>query len=188
MPDIKYYGSFVKHLLVGGDLTVNDINRMLLSCPNVIEIGLWSPHPAREFLPCFRELRLERLSANLSHLNMADPAFSQLTHLDVTEIGTTWEQWQVLTYVPYLSHVAINKSVDTDILLRLLRHCPKLKILMIVKNFDTWENHEALITDPRFVMMRITRYVVSDWASGTAGNGDSMWDWAEAISSAKQRE
>ncbi|KJA18362.1 hypothetical protein HYPSUDRAFT_218282 [Hypholoma sublateritium FD-334 SS-4] len=186
MPDIKYYGPFVKHLLVGGDLTVNDINKMLLSCPNVIEFGLWSPHPAREFLLCFRELKLERLSANLSSLNLADPAFSQLTHLDVTDLGTTWQQWQALTYIPRLSHVAINKSVDTDILIRLLRHCPKLEILMIVKNSDCWEKHEALITDPRFVMMHITRYVVSDWANGAAGKGD-MWDGAEAISSAKQR-
>ena len=28
-PDVKYYGLFVKHLLVGGDLTINDINKIV---------------------------------------------------------------------------------------------------------------------------------------------------------------
>ena len=190
-PDVKYYGFFVKHLLVGGDLIINDINKMLLSCPNVTDLGLWSAHPARDFLLCFRELRLERLSANLSSLNMADPAFSQVTHLDITELASTWEKWKGLTYMPSLSHVAINKSVDTDILLRLLQQCSKLKILLIVKNSDTWKKLDTLnlVTDPRFVMMHIVRYVVADWASCSGSDPRGcMWDWAEAISSAKQRE
>ncbi|KAF8965540.1 hypothetical protein BDZ97DRAFT_2057867 [Flammula alnicola] len=187
--DLNYYGPFVKHIILGGDMDIEEISKFFIACPNLIDIALWSSFPAKHFLKFFEAIKLQRLSMNLSSLDIVDfhgPTFSFITHLDVTAFREGWSCWKAMTYIPRLTHLAINNEVDVDILRQLLHDCKQLRILLIV-DWDSEKMGNTVIQDPRFVMMQIGRYTIEAWKSSASGKGErDMWAWAEKISFAKQ--
>lgn len=70
----------------------------LTSGPNLNVLALWTDLDIGMFLPDFAELRLQKLSANLSTLEMSDfqgRSFENITHLNITRIGNVWDtHWQ----------------------------------------------------------------------------------------------
>lgn len=190
--DVRYFGQFVRHLMIGGKATYDWIGLFLEACPNLIDLALWTSIPTKDFLPLFSNLKLQRLSVNLSTLDESDfrsPALSYITHLDVTVFGEDLERWKMFAYLPVLTHLAINNAVDREIVQYLLRHCATLRILLLICNKSMLQIPKltgAGISDSRFVMMDIQRFTVEDWENGTNGKED-MWACAEGISAAKHR-
>ncbi|KAF8965533.1 hypothetical protein BDZ97DRAFT_1811166 [Flammula alnicola] len=188
-PDLTYYGPFVKHIILGGDMKAEKISMFFSSCPNLIDVALWSHCRTKAFLGFFDDMKLERLSTNISTLDPEDfqtSALSNITHLDITKFGSGWPRWKDLTVLPRLTHLAINEVVDVDIIRRLLHHCKQLQILLLVEVGTAWNMGDIFISDPRLVMMKLCRYVVEDWRDSALGK-ENMWSWAEEISLAKQR-
>jgi hypothetical protein len=138
----------------------------------------------------FNGLKLERLSTNLTSLSPADfkePGFAHITHLDVTSAKRA--HWKALSSLPMLSHLAINETVDIDILRQQLQRCKRLEILLAV-NGGHWHRDwdtSNIILDLRFVMMKICRYMIEGWVDGASGK-EYMWEWAERISALKKSE
>ncbi|KAF9478367.1 hypothetical protein BDN70DRAFT_880057, partial [Pholiota conissans] len=196
-PNVKYYGTYVKHLIIGGDKSFEGLCRYLSACPNLIDIAIWTNCSMKRFLGLFSDLKLERLSASLISLSPADfrsAAFAHLTHLDATKCGAKWAQCQGFVFLPHLTHLAINDMIDIDTLRQLLQRCERLKILLAINRGGSWygwdcdwDSRRDIIMDPRFVMMKIVRYVIGDWMNSAHGK-PNMWDWAEAISSVKKKE
>lgn len=87
----------------------------------------------------------------------------------------------------WLTHIAINGVVDADILRQLLKHCNRLRILLVmVKGSEScrYAVHSDCHDDHRFIRLRLCRYLISDWMA-SASDQRNMWNWAEDILSAK---
>ncbi|KAF8196550.1 hypothetical protein BJ912DRAFT_1056364 [Pholiota molesta] len=113
-PTLRYYGPYVRHLIIGGDTSFDDICDYLFACPTLIDLD-------------------RPLTTNLMSLSPADfkePAFAHITHLDVTSAKRS--HWKALSSLPMLSHLAINETVDINILRQLLQRCKRLEILLAV--------------------------------------------------------
>ena len=193
---VKYFGPFVKHLIIGGPYLNHDsLTTFLKACQNLGDLALWTHIPTRELLPVLRMLSLTRLSTNLTGLTfeeLTDSAFTHITHLDITgfengpHIG--WPEWRAFTHFNSLTHLAINEVMDNspdEIIYNLLRDCQRLQILLIIEDMNPWDLKNVPFGDPRLILMKIQRYVCEDWVEGAKGNED-IWRCAEEISRAKQ--
>lgn len=195
-PSLNYFGQFVKHLFIGGECSLEKIRQFLSSCPNLIDLALLTHYPIKLVLDLLDNLKLQKIMTNMTSLREEDirgsAAFFHVTHLDITALGKDLDRWRPLKYIPILTHVAINETVDRDVFQYLLQHCAFLKILLVVQAayFATLAvegSEEFWIYDPRFVMLQYSRYNVEEWENGANGEEGNIWICAEAISSAKHR-
>ena len=194
---LKYFGPFVKHLVIGSPhLERDSVINFLEACHNVSNLALWTHIPTREFLPAFEALSLDKLSTSLAGLSFEDlknSAFSNITHLDISpgfDTGTHdgWPEWRAFSQFTFLTHLAINDITGNfdEIIHNLLRDCQRLQILLIVEVMNSkLDLHNVPFSDPRLILMKIKRYTVEDWVEGANGNED-IWQCAEEISRAKQ--
>ncbi|KDR67806.1 hypothetical protein GALMADRAFT_1062899 [Galerina marginata CBS 339.88] len=172
------------------DLGWITLAQFLNECPNLINLALWSHHPTKQLLNSIEKMSLQRLSTNLSSLDEQDfkgPAFSCITHLDITGLKGDWARYKVLTHVPQLTHIAINEVVDMQAIHHLLQYCPKLQILLVVTyDIPSWnlDLEDIHLYDPRLVLMEVQRFTLAEWTNGTNGKED-LWEGPEVISASK---
>jgi len=182
-----------------GKLTEHRFIRILTLCSNATDIALWSgdvqTRSAVKHL--LLQLPLRRLSAELSHFQRSDfltPSFLSITHLDIITMGSKrkeWKDWEILTSLPKLTHVCINKNVEVDTVHNLLSQCGSLSLLVIViaprshrpakpsGSYHRIDDHRLILIDH----YDITK-MVADWERGANGLSD-MWDFGELIRDAK---
>ena len=194
----KYFGPFVKHLIIGGPhLERDSVINFLVACHNIGNLALWTHITTREFLPALEVLSLNRLSTNLAGLSFEDltsSTFRNITHLDIspglddTEPYNCWPEWRAFSHLTFLTHLAINDLMGNfdEIIRNLLRDCQHLQILLIIEVMNsTLDLKNVPFSDPRLILMKIERYMLEDWVEGAKGNED-IWRCAEEISRAKQ--
>ena len=182
-----------------GKLTEHQFVRILTLCSNATGVALWSgdvqTRPAIKNL--LLRLPLQRLSADLSHFQRSDfltPSFLSITHLDIITMGSKrggWKDWEILTSLPKLTHVCINKNVEVDAIHNLLSQCACLSLLVAVitprshrhakpsGSYHTIDDHRLILVDN----YDITK-MVADWENGANGQSD-MWDFGGLIRDAR---
>ncbi|PPQ79840.1 hypothetical protein CVT26_012568 [Gymnopilus dilepis] len=205
-PDFERYpgvlledvGPFARHLLIGGTEGVEGINRFISLCPNVYDLAVWTQHSFREILPALKHLKdLQRLSASLETLSKDDilsSPFAKLTHLDVVRFrGARWQEWELISEIKTLTHLAINTPVEVEVIQNLLKHGENLQLLLIMQESESnWISATRLIKDVaqvqdyRLVLIEVVRDidVANDWEHGAQGDLDS-WTFAEILSVAR---
>jgi len=173
--------------------------RILTLCFNATDVTLWSGDV--QTLPAVKnallQLPLQRLSGDLSHLQRSDflaPSIQSITHLDVVTMGSKrreWKDWEILTSLPKLTHLCINKNVEVDAINNLLSQCASLSLLVAVINTESHRPTKPsgsyhTIDDHRLVL--IDKYdiekMVTDWEDGANGRPD-MWDFCGLIRDAR---
>ena len=165
----------------------------MAACPNLIDLALWTDLDISYFMEHFTDMKLERLSANVSTLAISvfkGPQFSNITHLDVTKFGVASSNWRGLAFLPRLTDVAVNEVLDNSVFRWLLEECTRLQVLaVLIRDSQTraWKTRDIVEVDPRFVMMKMPRYIINDWIASSSGERN-MWEWAEEISLAKRCE
>ncbi|KAF9526865.1 hypothetical protein CPB83DRAFT_857112 [Crepidotus variabilis] len=187
----KYYGPFVKHLMMGGAQDKDQLETLLRHCPNVVDLAIWSPHDTSLFVELLatesRSVRLRSISTNFSSLSEDDivgPAFSKVSHLDVTNMGgKELARWTILTRLPELTHLIINEEVTPEVIRCLLKGCQHLQILVLARSpgYDLGTE----IRDRRLVLLKISRYTIDDWMAFVNGTSEDIFSIAESISRAK---
>jgi len=194
-------GHFVRHIMVGGyhNLREDQLIRMLTLCFNATDVALWvgevQTHPAVK--SALLQLPLQRLSADLSHLQRSDfltPSFQSITHLHVINMGSKrvgWNYWEILTSLPKLTHICISKNVEVEAINNLLSQCVSLSLLVAVigtsshrhtkpsGSYHTIDDHRLILVD-RYG----TKKAEADWEDGANGRPD-MWDFCGLIRDAR---
>jgi len=194
-------GHFVLHFMIGGRrrVTEDQLVRILTLCPNATDVALWSGdvQTRPSVKSCLLRLPLQKLSANLSGLQRADfltPSFLSITHLGIITMGSKrkeWKDWEILTSLPKLTHVCINKNVEVDAVHNLLSQCTGLRLLVAVtfpgshrpsnpsESYHTIDDHRLILVDIYDV-----KYMAADWENGANGRFD-LWDFGGLIRDAR---
>jgi len=194
-------GHLVRHVMVGNlhKLTEDQLIRILTLCFNATDVALWAGDVQRR--PAVKnallQLPLRRLSADLSHLQRSDyltPSIQSITHLDIITMGSMrgkWKDWEILTSLPKLTHLCINKNVEVDAINNLLSQCASLSLLVAVINtrshrpgkpsgsYHTIDDHRLILID-KYTMKKMQ----TDWEDSADGRPD-MWDFCGLIRDAR---
>lgn len=104
------HGEHVLHLAIDMPTSLATINQYLLSCPNLIDLALWTANAkGAETLALLDALpSLTRLcvwfhtltdSLTLDNPTRLRPCFAWLTHLDMANPCLQWDDWQGLANV-----------------------------------------------------------------------------------------
>ncbi|KAJ7620815.1 hypothetical protein DFH06DRAFT_1105734 [Mycena polygramma] len=115
---------------------MGDAVRILGICTGVVDLALNGHVASSELLPILATMSLRRLSAYLDFLfggaiDLAHPAFTYLTHLDVMDLGDTDPENQILAQLlalPALTHIALDHDVRPHAMQDLLEKCPHLEL------------------------------------------------------------
>ncbi|PPQ79233.1 hypothetical protein CVT26_000676 [Gymnopilus dilepis] len=189
-------GPYARHLIMAGPRSAARISQLISSCPNTENLAIWSSSPFSQILPSLEGLDgLKKLSADFSSIPSTEFTTSKvlngLTHLDVIGFpgdGFSWDEWSVLTHMPYLTNIMINDPIDTSIVENLLRECPALRVLILLDDSaGKWAGIGTDIKDARLVLLDITRLrVLEDWVNGAEGKLDT-WAFAGLVAFARQQ-
>ncbi|KAJ2932282.1 hypothetical protein H1R20_g4806, partial [Candolleomyces eurysporus] len=177
-PSMQYIGHYIHHLLVGDELGVESITQILQLCPNVHNLGLWSPHSVTSFFPVLQTLKLRELSTKMALLapeEFDSPAFAFLTHLDMMDYNSDeWPHWKALGSLPSLTHLALttSNSINPFMIQPIIDKCQKLEVLILISTMSR-------LRDPRLVCFGMLRFNENQWVRCARGN--SFWNSAERI-------
>ena len=102
-----------------------------------------------------------------------------------------WKDWEILTSLPKLTHLCINKNVEVDAINNLLSQCASLSLLVAVINtqshrppkpsgsYHTVDDHRLILID-KYDMKKMQ----TDWEDSADGRPD-MWDFCGLIRDAR---
>ena len=206
-PDLAYLpqlrqsaGPSVQHLMIDKVSSDDSLITILSSCPNVRNLAIYLPTSWEEdelnpLLPTLKKMtRLTRLRAGLSCVCYAElliPPFLNLTHLEILlSSGRSWGEWEALTHLPKLTHISVGCSIQVNDVLRLLKDCRRLKVLILVPYHSTQDLDTLYgVDDNRLILLGRLNYVDSiiDWEKGANGGVDT-WVFAELVVVARDSE
>ncbi|KDR67492.1 hypothetical protein GALMADRAFT_147041 [Galerina marginata CBS 339.88] len=201
---VKDVGKFAKHLFIGAPTSVEDINDLLLSCPNVENVALWYSlsdgfHSIEPYLEALRRLPLKRLSSSnrglqLQNQNPKKALFLNLTHFHVSSFDlATLNHVLDLPTLPNLTHLCISASIGVSGAIDLLLKGPRLRVLVIFGDgrFDSFSATDDGLRDTRLVLLLYPIFgfyhdmMASDWERG-ARSGVDFWVLTERFSMARR--
>ncbi|RXW20409.1 hypothetical protein EST38_g5432 [Candolleomyces aberdarensis] len=163
-PSMQYIGHYIHHLLVGDELDVEAITQTLQLCPNLHNLGLWSPHSVTSLFPVLQTLKLRELSTKMALLvpeEFESPAFAFLTHLDMMDYDSDeWSHWKALGSLPSLTHLALttSNSINPFKIQPIIDKCQKLEVLILISTMSR-------LRDPRLVCFGMLRFNENQWLS-----------------------
>ncbi|KIM39517.1 hypothetical protein M413DRAFT_447009 [Hebeloma cylindrosporum] len=197
---LENIGHLVEKLLVGYNTESQyPLEKFLSFCPNIVDLATWHTRISH-LLPTIDKLPLRRLSANFDDFIYEDfltrSFFTKITHLDLLLfMGESWDkQFEALTHLPELTHLAIGFPVRVAIISQLLCRCRLLQILMLTPAdpdqyfYDMIEERFVEIHDHRLVLLETPNFpgLVYDWEQGARG-GMACWVFSELVSLAKRQ-
>ncbi|KAF7366318.1 Tyrosinase central domain-containing protein [Mycena sanguinolenta] len=172
----------ILHSLVGFP---DDLQPIFAKCSAIQNLFLIGRHSA--LLPFLSVMPLRRLYTGLAYLfalagiDFMHLLFSQITHLQLADRlpNAQWEEWQGLSTIPNLTHLAFQRLETLSIFQNILPACPGLQVLVHLQPYAKKSEIvlESLANDTRFVSMPATS-LSTDWQIGARG-GDDMWVRAE---------
>ncbi|TFK66893.1 hypothetical protein BDN72DRAFT_126805 [Pluteus cervinus] len=145
---LKRNGRHARNLLFCDDSSL-DVDLVLESCPNLINIAIWldsSQIHYPSFLEPLSQLRPRQLSIDL-HSLFAGPfeekharlsVFLHLTHLEIMSFSDSedWSYMEGIQHLPKLTHLSLPRdresiTVTASIVQNALTHCSRLAIIVL---------------------------------------------------------
>ncbi|KAJ7176342.1 hypothetical protein C8R43DRAFT_557444 [Mycena crocata] len=142
--------------------------------------------------PALGTLRPRRLAAHLTALfygrsiDFMHPIFLYVTHLELYDYRSTIHtepDWQGLTKIPHLTHLAFRRPSLQGLLFPILLACARLECIVFFSNGTLVTEDPMLPDDVRCVKMNHPPHI-TDWVAG-AKTGEDFWFRAEAIIAAR---
>ncbi|KAF8157699.1 hypothetical protein K438DRAFT_332684 [Mycena galopus ATCC 62051] len=190
----------VHHMVLTGHVPQGDMARVLSTCTNVHDLGLWMGSSKTELLDEMRHLtNIQRLSVNLFDLlggghnfhlpPLEELPFARVTHLDA--FGLIPEKlYPLFGRLPCLTHLAVDDySSISEMMEMVLPSCAVLQLLVVTwRRTDPDTEDSAFstvgISDPRFCTVPAGYNMKRDWEEGTRGGLD-FWRRAEMARDAR---
>ncbi|KAJ7911341.1 hypothetical protein B0H13DRAFT_2482182 [Mycena leptocephala] len=189
----------VRHLYFTDAIWMGFLTEFLTLCDGTTHLAFSSATTQPGLLQILAALPLQRISCFLHILfspsgpvNFSHSLFERITHLDAFDWAyKDWDSWSGLEQMPQLTHLSFRHHIRSSICERALKSCRRLQVLVIVwlpqsdlhairANIKPPRfTEEALIQDPRFVMVHIQDFVL-DWERSARGGSD-YWFAAESL-------
>ncbi|TFK66911.1 hypothetical protein BDN72DRAFT_880010 [Pluteus cervinus] len=181
------------HLLIGAvDVPLNrEILHSLPLCTEIEDLAVWTDDLKGVIEHC-ETLRPRRVSMAIvtlfGHPGFGDAHlgfFSRLTHFEVVDVASNWEDFSDVSKIPELTHLSLMVTCSDRVIRGVLRECRKLKILALVQQYYV-EGNAPCVHDPVKWEEEDDRVVSflcdfeADWEAFARG-GDCMWTMAEGI-------
>ncbi len=216
------FGPHVHHILLQSRSS-KEIRQVLDYCPNVQSLSLWWTHgngldtilPALEVLSNRRTLKLlsfdpcsffEMPFTSDVPIPFAQPAFSSLTHLDIINSTSSWKKWAQIADMPHLTHLSVDPvggTCEPKFILKVLKKCKLLKLLVVIKPGSPNDNDDSAILDDdsetptvgeleswtgdyRAVVLNSVVNNLACWEYGARG-GQDCWVTAEMVKDVRMK-
>ncbi|KAF8647849.1 hypothetical protein AX16_006517 [Volvariella volvacea WC 439] len=113
--------------------------------------------------------------------------FANLTHLQITNVCSSWARWQGLSHLPSLTHLALCLKFDLEVVTGVLAECKHLLVLVLIYDLDMIKesnlgNVLVNVRDYRVIPQYVAE--VSQWEHAALKGGVDFWKRAEAVSRA----
>jgi len=198
----SFFAQHVKALCITGVHPVETL-RLMSMCEGVVNFACWAGTDTGEsaILPALSSFRrLQRLTMNFEMVfdgppNFSLPLFAEITHLEVLDLPSWWDQWTGFELLSNLTHLAFYSwdayEETTDVLRHILLNCKSLQFLVFVYvEFHFPSDSQRLddeLDDPRVVFIPVNFPITKDWEDGARGGTQGVWVRAEKKVAEKQR-
>ncbi|KAJ6456778.1 hypothetical protein C8R47DRAFT_186290 [Mycena vitilis] len=195
-----FFKKCVRHLSLELGLPMGgDAVRILGVCTGIVDLALDEHMASPKLLPVMATMSLQMLSVHLDFLfggaiELAHPAFTYLTHLDVMDFGDSAAETLILAQLPALhalTHLALDHDVRPNAMQALLEQCPYLELglsLWMASEQDDYRSAQhPHIYDVRFVIGYCSGdYYWASWEASALGR-PNLWSLGDDFVARKRR-
>ncbi|TFK58929.1 hypothetical protein BDN72DRAFT_661869 [Pluteus cervinus] len=181
------YAHHVHHLLVYFQIEEESLQDHLKLCKNLTNVALWGDTLCPGALELLSALPLRSLIIKIPAIfpngppyNFQNQMFRGLTYLQILDNGLSRDQISGLAALDNLTHLWLNNTGEEQIVKDILRHCPKIRVLVLCESNQLVRHGGAPATfEPRVVFASFSLGLyVRDWIRFSEAR-ECFWDLAE---------